>query len=156
MSAWHTDSSCMLKDLVEQVPGQACLLFAHFLDGVAHVNQHVVAGSDRLALQHEEADRPFDALRLADSLVAVHRLDSHWHCQAHINHLPLQGLATRARLANPPPGVKSVDVPDHLRRPPGACTSTDSVNVRASVGRSAPTPTTCRASSSPRSLRIVS
>ncbi len=40
-------------------------------------------------------------------------------------------------------------------RPPGACTSTDSVKVRNSVGRSAPTPTTCRDSSSPRSLRMV-
>lgn len=38
--------------------------------------------------------------------------------------------------------------------PRGANTSTESVTVRLSLGSSAPTPTTLRSTSSPRSLRI--
>jgi hypothetical protein len=71
------------KHLVIEIPGIRSISLGHFLDCVADMDHHMIAGSDFFMLQKEQADRAFDPFRLASRHETVTFHDPHGHTKAH-------------------------------------------------------------------------
>src|SRR5581483_2614756 len=76
-------SSCMVCDLIEELPCGAGILRGDLLNRIAQVNQHMVAHGYRKSVQHEQAHFALDSPGFAGCLEALDGFDLHRQRQAH-------------------------------------------------------------------------